>query len=57
VVRERLAIADSLAERLEAITDLVQVSASHANARNGLEASQSVRVYELLRRMYPPASR
>jgi len=34
-----LALADSAARRLEMMRDVVQVAASHANARDGLEAS------------------
>jgi hypothetical protein len=38
-MRRELAAADSLADRLRAVRDLVQVASSHANARDGLEAS------------------
>ena len=40
------------AVRLRAVHDLVQVAASHANARDGLEASQVVPTYEFFRRRY-----
>jgi len=48
-LRAQVARADSAAARLRGVTDLVQVAASHANARDGLEASGAVRVYERLR--------
>lgn len=45
----QVARADSSAAELRGITDLVQVAASHANARNGYEASGATRVYEAMR--------
>ena len=43
---------ENAATRLRAIHELVQVAASHANARGGLEASQVVPTYEFFRRLY-----
>ncbi len=48
-LRAEVARADSLAARLREVRDLVAVSASHANARDGLEASGATRAYEGLR--------
>jgi hypothetical protein len=50
--RAAFAAADSAARALRGITDLVQVSASHANARDGLEASGVTATYELFRKRY-----
>jgi hypothetical protein len=50
--RAAFAAADSAARVLRGITDLVQVSASHANARDGLEASGVTATYELFRKRY-----
>ena len=41
-----------LADQLRAITDLVQVASSHANAANGLEASQAAKAYEFFKKKY-----
>ena len=43
---------ERLAEQLRGITDLVQVASTHANAANGLEASQVVNAYEFFRKTY-----
>ncbi|MEO5617799.1 MAG: DUF4838 domain-containing protein [Candidatus Eisenbacteria bacterium] len=48
-LRIEMARADDAAARLREVRDLVQVGASHANARDGLEASGAARVYERLR--------
>ncbi len=40
------------AEKLEKITDLVQVSSSHANASNGLTATRVQRVFERYKKQY-----
>lgn len=50
----RLEFADleRYAERLQGITDLVQVSSSHANAQDGLEASQAVDIYKMFKGIY-----
>jgi hypothetical protein len=40
------------AEKLRGITDLVQVSSSHANSPNGLEATQAVDVYKMFQEKY-----
>ena len=37
---------------LEEIVDLVQVSSSHANAKNGLDATQAMDVLEFFRERY-----
>jgi hypothetical protein len=50
--RAAFAAADSAARRLRVITDLVQVSASHANAPDGLAATGVVATYELFRERY-----
>jgi len=43
------------AGRLRAMRDVVQVSASHANAADGLEATRMSEFYEALRRVYGAA--
>jgi hypothetical protein len=43
---------ERFAEVLRAIKDLVQVASSHANAQNGLEATQAVNVYEFFKEKY-----
>jgi len=43
---------ERLAEQLRGITDLVQVASTHANAANGLEASQVVNAYEFFKKRY-----
>lgn len=53
----QIAVADSLADRLRSVTDLVQVAASHANARDGLAASGATKVYEHLRDIAATAPR
>jgi hypothetical protein len=45
------------AVRLRAVRELVQVAGSHANARDGLEASGVAPTYEFLRRRYGAAGR
>jgi len=50
--RAAFASADSAARVLRGITDLVQASASHANAGDGLEASGVVPTYEVFRKRY-----
>jgi len=40
------------AEQLRAITDLVQVASTHANAENGLEASQVASAYDFFKKEY-----
>ena len=40
------------AEKLRGITDEVQVSSSHANAKNGFEATQAVDLYEFFEAKY-----
>ena len=55
--RAAFAEADQAAQALRGITDLVQVSASHANARDGLEASGVVATYELFKKRYGPRAR
>jgi len=50
--RRELRSLERSAERLRSIVDLVQVSSSHANAENGLEATQAVDVYEFFKKTY-----
>lgn len=45
---------ERLARRLRTIVDLVQVASSHANAKNGYEASYLQGAYELYRKHYGP---
>ncbi|MBN1488706.1 MAG: DUF4838 domain-containing protein [Phycisphaerae bacterium] len=52
--RREMLYAARCAELLESIVELVQVSSSHANAKNGLEASQAIGPYEHFRRLYGP---
>ena len=40
------------AEQLRAVTDLVQVASTHANAQNGLDATQVVAAYEFFKKEY-----
>ena len=47
-LRAQIALADSAAVKLRAVTDLVQVAASHANALDGFEASGATQVYAKL---------
>ncbi len=47
---------ERMAERLRAVTDLVHVSYRHANARDGLDASQAEPAYEFLKNRYGPAT-
>ena len=54
--RQSFAPAEKTAERLRRVRDLVQVSASHANAKDGFEAAQMTRVYEFLRKLYGSGS-
>jgi len=48
-LRAQVAVADTAAADLREVTDLVQVAASHANARDGFEASRTTRVYRWLK--------
>jgi hypothetical protein len=50
--RRAFAAAQQAAQRLREVRDLVQVSASHANAADGLEASGVRTTYEFFRRLY-----
>jgi len=43
---------EQFAERLRTITDLVQVASTHANAENGLVASQVASAYDFFRKHY-----
>lgn len=56
-LRTQIAVADSQAARLRAVTDLVQVAATHANASDGLAASGATRVYQQLREIAATAPR
>ena len=50
--RREFARAEREAAILEKIDDLVQVSASHANAANGLEATGLTDLYEAFKQRY-----
>jgi hypothetical protein len=50
--RGEFALARQAAEKLEQIIDLVQVSSTHANAKNGLDASGLGRAYKSFQQRY-----
>jgi hypothetical protein len=50
--RREFAGVERAARRLRAVRDLVRVASSHANARDGLEASGVVATYDFFRRRY-----
>jgi len=50
--REAFAAVERAAQTLRGVTDLVQVSASHANAKDGLEASGVTATYRYFRERY-----
>jgi hypothetical protein len=50
--RRAFAPVDSLTAELSAMTDVVQVAASHANARNAYDASQVVSTCDYFRQLY-----
>ncbi|MCK4824380.1 hypothetical protein KA005_51990, partial [bacterium] len=52
LARHEFTSVEQFAERLQEITDLVQVSSSHANAKNGLEATQAVDEYKFFQARY-----
>ena len=52
LARHEFSSVEQFAERLQEITDLVQVSSSHANAKNGLEATQAVDEYKFFQARY-----
>jgi hypothetical protein len=52
MVRHEFEKVEQFAKRLKAITDLVDVASSHANAKDGLEATQAVNAYEFYRKKY-----
>jgi len=52
MAKNELASLESYAGILEKIVDLVQVSATHANAKNGLDATQAMDVLEFFRERY-----
>jgi hypothetical protein len=52
--RREFALVERQAAILEAIVDLVQVSSSHANAENGLDASQVRGAYERFKKILNP---
>ena len=45
-------LVEQFAERLRGVTDLVQVSASHANAKNGFDATQTEEEYNFFKERY-----
>jgi lysophospholipase L1-like esterase len=50
------ALAERAAEKLERIVDLVQVSSTHANAKNGFDAAGLDRVYQSFKQRYGTAA-
>lgn len=52
MARREFADLERYAEILRGITDLVQVSSSHANAQDGLDATQAGDIYVKFREMY-----
>ena len=50
--RQEFASLDRYAEQLRGITDLVQVASSHANSKDGLDATQAVDVYTYFKEKY-----
>ncbi len=53
--REFVAV-ERMAERLRGVVDLVQVAYRHANAKDGLEASQAAPAYEAFKKKYGVAA-
>ncbi|MBI4580345.1 MAG: DUF4838 domain-containing protein [Planctomycetes bacterium] len=47
---------ERMADRLRGVVDLVQVAYRHANAKNGLDASQAEPAYDFLKKRYAPAA-
>ncbi len=52
MARREFAELERYADKLRGITDLVQVSSSHANSKDGLEATQAVDVYTMFKEKY-----
>ena len=52
LARHEFTSVERFASRLRGITELVQVSSTHANAKDGLEATQTVDVYEYFKEKY-----
>ena len=52
MARHEFDYVERFAETLKTITDLVQVASSHANAKDGLDATQAVNVYEFFKEKY-----
>ena len=52
LARREFLLVERFVERLQGITDLVQVSSSHANSKNGLEATQAVDEYKFFKEKY-----
>ena len=52
LARNEFGCVERYAERLRKVTDLVQVSSSHANAKDGFEATQAVNEYEFFKKKY-----
>jgi hypothetical protein len=50
--RKEFALLDAQAAKLKGMVDLVQVSSSHANAKDGLDATQAADVYEFFKEKY-----
>jgi len=54
LARQEFIHAERVAERLRGVTDLVDVASSHANAKDGLDASQVVAAYDFFKKKYGP---
>jgi hypothetical protein len=52
MARREFAYLERYAERLRGVTDLVQVSSSHANAKDGLDATQAADLYHMFKEKY-----
>lgn len=52
MARAEFAAVERMADRLRSIVDLVQVSFRHANAKNGVDASQAEPAYNFLKKRY-----
>jgi len=55
--RREFAAVRRQADALERIVDLVQVASSHANAKNGLDATNAMHIYNYLLPLYGPKER
>jgi hypothetical protein len=56
MARREFVSVERMADRLRGVVDLVQVAYRHANAKNGLDASQAEPAYEFLKKRYGPTA-